>query len=90
VPVRVLERQLRIELDLAKHDARAHLRDRGNAEDAFVQEGVVGLDVGREDLEDVIGFAGRAIALGDFGAGGDLALELLDAAFGVTRQMDMR
>jgi hypothetical protein len=32
------KRQLRVEFDFAQHDACAHLRDRRNLEDAFVQE----------------------------------------------------
>ncbi|CAM2147669.1 hypothetical protein PT2222_10251 [Paraburkholderia tropica] len=85
-----LKRQLRIELDFAQHDACAHLGDRGDAEDALVQEGVVGLDVGRDDLEDVIRLARGAVALRHLGAGGDLALKRFDAAFRVTREVDMR
>jgi len=42
-----------------------------------------------DDLEDVVGFAGRAVALGDFRAGGDFPFELLDPAFGMAREMDM-
>jgi hypothetical protein len=54
-----------------------------------VQKAVVGLDIRRDDLEDVVGFAGRAVALGDFRAGGDFPFELLDPAFGMAREMDM-
>jgi hypothetical protein len=81
---------LRIELDFAQHDARANLRDGRNLEDAFVQERVVSLDIGRDDLEDIVRLAGRAVALGHFRARRDFPFELLDTAFGVPRQMDMR
>lgn len=43
-----------------------------------------------DDLEDVIGFARRAVALGHFGAGRDFTLELLDAAFVVAGQVNVR
>ena len=85
-----LKRQLRIELDFAQHDARAHLRDGRNLEDALMQKRVVRLDIWRHDCKDVVGFAGCAVALGDFGARRDLTLELFDAAFRVTSEMDMR
>ena len=89
VAIRISKRQLRIELDFPQHDACAHLRDGRNLEDAFVQKRVICLDVRCDDLEDVVGFAGGAVALGHFRTGGDLAFELFDPAFRVPRQMDV-
>src|ERR1700761_3898932 len=54
-----------------------------------MKECVIRLDIRRDDLEDVIRFACGAVALCHFGARCDFTLELLDAAFGMPREMNM-
>jgi len=84
------ERQLGIEFDFAQYYAGPYLRDRRDLENAVVKKRVIGFDIRRDDFQDVIGFACSAVALGHLGAGGDLAFELLDAALGMPRKVNMR
>ena len=85
----ILKRHLCIEFDFAQDYSGPHLRDRWNLENAVVEKSVIRLDVRRNNFQDVIGLAGGAVALGDFRARDDLAFKLLDAAFCVTREMNM-
>jgi hypothetical protein len=65
------------------------VRDAGQAKRRVVQEAFVAADVGNEDLDRIVGAAGRAVAGDDLRAGSDGALEFVHRALGVLRQVDL-
>ena len=72
-----------------EHDARAHVRHAGQAEQRVVLELLVGLDVGDQHVEDVVGRAGGADAAHDLRAGGHRALEAAQQRLAVLAQVQL-